>query len=46
MPISEKKVGKGTSSSTNLGILSHESVIQVIPFIPATLRMRKTNQRE
>lgn len=33
-------------SSTNLGILSHESIIQIIAFIPASLRMRKTNHRD
>lgn len=33
-------------SSTHLGILSHESIIQIIAFIPASLRMRKTNHRD
>lgn len=39
--------GKGeesSRSSTHLGILSHEPIVQVIAFIPATLRMGKTNR--
>ena len=41
-----KREEERSCSSTNLGILSHESIIQIIAFIPASLRMRKTNHRD
>lgn len=43
LPTAEKKTERRNVGSTNLGILFHETIIQVVPLIPATLRTRKTN---
>lgn len=36
----KKRLEEKNCGCTNLGVLSHEVIIQVIPFIPAPLRMR------